>query len=93
MKVTTNSKVKVHQSCLSRNVRGEEVILNLSSGMYYGLDNVGVRIWEELKKGAQVANIVEVVVDEFEVDQDRAEVDTLKLLDELADKELIEVGA
>ena len=92
MKLTTSSKVKVHQNCLSRNVRGEEVILNLSSGMYYGLENVGVCVWEEVKKGTQVSSIIERVVDEFEVDQKSAEVDTLKLLDDLADKELISIG-
>jgi hypothetical protein len=71
---------------------GEEVmILNLEDGVYYGLDAVGSRIWELLQKPRSVAEICEVLVEEFEVEKQRCEQDLLGFLRELHDARLIEV--
>lgn len=47
---------------------GEEtVILHLGSGIYFGLDPVGTRIWELLAEGATPAAIRARMQDEFDV--------------------------
>ena len=42
------SRVEVSPSVIYRDVSGEVVLLNLQSGVYYGLDPVGSRMWQLL---------------------------------------------
>lgn len=38
------SRVRIRDDVLSRDLQGEAVILNLNTGLYFGLDPVGTRI-------------------------------------------------
>lgn len=71
---------------------GEEVaILNLDAGMYYGLGEVGSRIWELVQEPGVVRVIQSTIVEEYEVEPARAERDVLALLQQLVDEGLVEV--
>jgi hypothetical protein len=76
---------------VSSEVEGEEVILNLATGTYYGLNAVGARIWALVKEPCTVAHICDTIVDEYEVERERCEQDVLALLAQLAEVQLIEV--
>jgi hypothetical protein len=89
--VTTNSIVVAAQDQVSSDLAGEAVILNLATGMYYGLDDVGARIWGLLQQPCSVNMIRDAIVGEYEVDPDHCERDLLALLQELAAAQLIEV--
>lgn len=54
---------------------GEAVVLNLDTGVYYGLDAVGARIWKLLQRPRSIAELRDLIVEEFEVDADRCEAD------------------
>jgi hypothetical protein len=53
---------------LSSTVADAVVILQLSSGRYYSLDGVGVRIWELLQEKRTLASICSIIETEFGVD-------------------------
>ena len=78
---------KDHIGC---NLAGEEVILNLASGIYYGLNNVGSRIWELIQKPITVGDILATVVSEYEVDRTQCEAAVSQFLAELAEHGLLE---
>lgn len=44
-KISSNSLFKATQEQLSSEIGGEAVILNLSFGIYYGLNETGTMIW------------------------------------------------
>jgi hypothetical protein len=69
----------------------ELVILNLQDGVYYGLEEVGARIWELLQEPTTIAAIREVLVSEYEVEPGRCERDIRKLLGELAARGLLQM--
>ena len=50
----------------------EAVILHLQSGTYYGLNQVGARIWDMLRQPRKVTEILAAILDSYEVDSDRA---------------------
>jgi hypothetical protein len=77
---------------VSTNVEGESVILNFDEGVYYGLDEVGARVWELLQSPVTFAAIRERLLAEYEVEPDRCERDLRSLLGELAEAGLVEVG-
>jgi hypothetical protein len=75
-------------SCLLGN---EAAILHMRSGLYYGLDPVGARVWNLLREPRRVEEILETLVAEYEVDPASCEADLLALLKNLHEEGLIEV--
>ena len=69
----------------------ELVILNLGDGVYYGLDDVGARIWRLLQQSASIPTIRDAILDEYEVDADRCDRDLRALLEECASRGLVEI--
>ena len=67
------------------------MILNLDSGMYFGLNAVGARIWNLIQEPRTVRDIRDLLLEEYEVDRERCENDLLALLDRLAAEGLAEV--
>ena len=76
---------------VSSSLGDEAVILELTQGIYYGLNEVGARIWTLLKEPRRAGEIRDAIVDEYEVGSATATRDVLGLLTELADRGLIEV--
>ncbi len=74
---------------ISRDLGGEAVILNMKSGVYCGLNEVGARIWELLKEPKSVQSIMDTLLEEYEVVTDQCKSDLLALLQELSDNDLI----
>jgi hypothetical protein len=55
------------------------------------LDAIGTRIWSLLQKNRTIDTILEILLSEYDVKRDRCQHDLLKLLQDLATAELIEV--
>jgi hypothetical protein len=76
---------------ISCDLGGEAAILNLESGVYYGLDAIGARIWGLIQVPRTVKDIRDVLLNEYDVEPERCEQDLLELLQQLAAEGLIEV--
>jgi hypothetical protein len=90
-KITVNSIVVVTKDQVSADLSGEAAILNLKSGIYFGLNTVGASIWKLIQEPRRVNEIRDTLVQEYDVDPDQCEKDLLALLEELLSKELIEL--
>jgi hypothetical protein len=89
--LTPASRVRRSGDVLHRELDGEAVLVDLRSGRYFGLDEVGTAIWAGLEGEATVESLVDRVVSEFQVGRDRAEKDLLALLRDLAGRGLVTV--
>jgi hypothetical protein len=89
MPLTPESRVVVSDEQVHTSLGDEAVILGLGDGVYYGLDAVGARVWSLLGAPRRVAEIIDVVTEEFDVGRERCEHDVLALLGELAERRLI----
>lgn len=69
----------------------ELVILNLKDSVYYGLEDVGARVWSLLQRPVTVSAIRDALVAEYDVEPDRCGYDVRALLKDLAARGLIEV--
>jgi Coenzyme PQQ synthesis protein D (PqqD) len=69
----------------------EAAILHMHSGVYYGLDPVGARIWKLLEFPRSVEDLRTTILDEFEVESAKCETDLLGLLEKLRAEGLIEI--
>lgn len=90
--ITTNSIVVATKDQVSSDLAGEAVLLSLRTAQYYGLDQVGQRIWELVQQPTRVADVRDAIVREYEVDAGRCEQDVLNLLRQLATEGLIEIA-
>ncbi|MEP7359502.1 MAG: PqqD family protein [Anaerolineales bacterium] len=69
----------------------EAAILNLKTGIYFGLNDVGAWIWRLIQEPHSVADIRAAVLAEFEVDAETCQSDLQALLRDLEQNQLIEV--
>ena len=67
-------------------------ILNIKSGEYYGLDEVGARVWRLMSQPHTLAEIIGEITSEYEVDPARCESDLFSLVGKLAVHGLVEIG-
>lgn len=91
--VTLRSTVVVSPHQVSTSLGDEAVILGADAGQYFGLNEVGARIWELVQAPVQVVDICKAVCAEYEVTSDQCERDVLELLVELRAKGLLDVRA
>lgn len=66
------------------------VLLDPRRGRYYGLDEVGGRVWALATDRLSVPEIVTRLATEYDVEPDRLESDVRSLLDDLQSKRLLE---
>ncbi len=76
---------------ISSDLGGEIVILNLQSGVYHGLNEVGARIWNLIQEPKIVKNIKKMLLTEYEIEPEVCNSDILELLHVLRASGLIEV--
>jgi hypothetical protein len=69
------------------------VLLDLSSETYFGLDDVGTRIWQLLQEDGHLGNVFSRVLEEFDVEPGRLEADLIGHVAQLADAGLLSYGA
>ena len=84
------TKMVIPEQVMSRQVGDETVILDLASGMYFGLDPVGARIWQLLTEGHQIEAVVSTLLSEYEVPEDKLRQDVNTLVNELVSRGLVE---
>jgi hypothetical protein len=82
--------VVVSQDQVSCELGGEAAILNLKAGVYYGLNEVGARIWKLILEPKRVSEIRDTILEEYQVEPDQCEADVMVLLQDLLDNGLIE---
>ena len=90
--VTAESVVVASGAQVSTNVEDETVILDVDGGVYYGLDPVGARIWSLLQEPRTVAEIRDVLLDEYDVEPEPCEEAVQALVADLMRHGLVEVG-
>ena len=91
--VSLESSVAISEDVVSRDLEGEAVILNLESGIYFGLDKVGTRIWSLLQEDGSLRRAFEAVQQEYDVAPEKLEGDLLRLAEELRAKGLLRVSS
>ena len=83
------SNVSIPDEVMTRKVGDELVILDLASGMYFGLDAIGTRIWQLVEAGNPLAEVCDVMTSEYDVTRDQMQQDLANLVAELHARGLV----
>ncbi len=81
--------LRVSDQVIFKPVGDEMVLLDFQSGMYYGLDPVGARIWQLLASERSLGDIVETILGEYDVAREEVERDIDRLVEELERRGLV----
>ncbi len=88
---TLSTRVTIPEEVLFRELQDEAVILELASGQYYGLDEVGTRMWQLLRHHGCLRPAYQALLEEYQVSQDQLRRDLLEFVEGLAARKLLEL--
>ena len=86
-----NQRVVVPDFVLFRELDGEAVLLNLNDESYFGLDDVGTRMWSVLQESLTIADAFERLRAEYDVDAGQLQGDLIELIQTLAAHGLVQI--
>ncbi|KJR46647.1 hypothetical protein UF75_2941 [Desulfosporosinus sp. I2] len=91
---TINENFSVVQATdvVAADMDGETVMMRIKSGMYYGLDDVGSRIWELIATPRQISQVIDILMEEYDVERSKCQANTLELMNQLYDEGLIKIA-
>lgn len=69
----------------------EIVMMDIDKGKYYGINSVGSRIWELIKKPLKVNEIIATLLSEYNIDTQSCEKSVIDFLNKLYNSEIITV--
>ena len=92
LEIFENAIISPTQSQISSELADEAVILNLDSGIYYGLNEGGARIWELIQQPRSFGELHEALLKEYDVPAEVCKQDLTKILLDLKSANLIEVS-
>ena len=83
MDVSLDDSITIPDDVLFRELDGEAVLLNLKTGVYFGLNPMATRMWQLIAEGRPLARVLDTLLDEYEVDRGVLESDLLDLARQL----------
>ena len=90
-KITPDTVISQVEEIVAGDIDGEIVMMSIENGKYYGLDEIGSRIWELIEKPVKVADLIDTLVERFDEAREICERDVLKFLNELNEDNILEV--
>jgi hypothetical protein len=88
MAISLDSLVTPSDDAVFRELDGQSVLLNLATGMYFGLDAVGTHVWQLAIENGSLRAVRERLVDEYDAEPAAIERDLLALAETLVGKGL-----
>ena len=67
----------------------EAILLDLNGEAYYGLDEVGMRLWQLLAENGDFDAAVAQMLTEYEADEETLRTELLELLEDMAQSDLV----
>ena len=89
--ITLATQARPNDDVLFQEVGGEAVLLNLASESYFGLNEVGTRIWALLAENNSLQHAFDILCKEYEVTPEQLQADLLALVDDMAKAGLVQV--
>ena len=86
-------KLTIPEDVMFRILGDEAVILNVGTGVYFGLDEVGTRMWQLMSEHGSTDKVVETMLNEYEVEEAQLRADMENLIAQLSEKGLVKVDA
>lgn len=81
----------VSKNVLFKELPGEALLLNQTTGVYFKLDEIGMSMWKLIVQYGQLEQVHQAFLAAYDVDPQQLEKDLLALTDELVANELLQI--
>ncbi|HZS10725.1 MAG TPA: PqqD family protein [Nitrospirales bacterium] len=82
-------RVRIPSDVVFRDLAGETILLNLTTGTYFGLDAVATRVWRHVQDHGSTDTVIPAMLAEYDVDAARLGGDVDALIAQLLEKGLL----
>ncbi len=89
--MSMTQRIRRSPATVAQSLRGECLVLDLGTGFYFTLGEIGGFIWEQLGDQPDLAAIVQQITSRFAIDAATAETDLLEFVEQLLDQQLLEL--
>lgn len=89
--LTVQSTVVVAPGLTAAHLGDEAVLLDANSGRYYGLNELGARIFELVRAPISVDQVKNTLLQEYKVEETELEADLLAFLRDMVQRNLIKL--
>jgi hypothetical protein len=89
MQINDSDRFSKSEQVMVQELDGEAVLLDLKSERYFGLDKMGLRMFQVVTSSASVMDACNSLLDEFDVDPSRLRQDLADFLSGLLDAGLL----
>lgn len=90
--VSATDRVEVGDQVFFRELDGETVLLNIDTGQYYGLDEVGTRVFLLLREHQALDKVLNILEAEYDVPPDKLRTDVIGLMERLSAHGLLKIA-
>ena len=91
--IQPSSKLLLNQELLQSEIDGETIMMSIDNGKYYGLNTVASRIWEILKTEPLLSELINKLIEEYNIAPTQCENETKEFLNHLIENKLIKIEA
>jgi hypothetical protein len=92
-RISRETVISQIEEIVDSDIDGETVMMSIENGKYYGLDHIGSRIWELIACPIKVSDLIDTLLERFDVDRETCEKDVLKFLNELNEDRILQLSA
>lgn len=89
MNLTIHDVVAKRDDQVEADIGSETLLMRVDSGRYYSVEETGRAIWTIIDGRTPVKAIVEALLEQYDVDRETCEAQTLSFLDDLLAQNLI----
>ena len=90
MSTASDKQLRINsQEVAWREIGDEVVVLHMSTATYLSINGTGRTLWNRLADGATRAELIDALIDAYEIDADRAAKDVDSFIESLAASDLI----
>ena len=91
VEITLDTGIKRKPNLVAEKMGDEVVMMGVKSGKYYKLNTTSARIWELLEEEITPLKIVEILLSEYEIDEDLCRSEVLDILNQFAREQIVDV--
>ena len=89
--ILLNDIVEANTNLMMADLEGEAVLLDIQTGRYFGLNDVGTTIWSLIKTPCTVSDLIEGLQREYDVEEGVLNHDVLAFLEDMDRRTLVHV--
>jgi len=90
--ISDDTLITRNTGLLAAAVHDETVMMDIESGRYYGLDDIGSVIWRRLEAPCRFVKLIDGLVADYEADRAVIAGDVRKLLSIMAENKVVTLG-